>query len=84
MSKNQKALARLSAKPTPTDITWQELKSVLVSLGYQEYSGSGSRRKFIHKARNLVINLHEPHPKPVLKKYSIDFVVEHLKANDLI
>ena len=84
MSNHIKALARLCAKPTPTDITWKELKSVLVSFGYTEFVGNGSRRKFINKNKNLVISLHEPHPNPEIKKCYIEYVVEHLKSNHFL
>ncbi|WP_442945978.1 type II toxin-antitoxin system HicA family toxin [Ohtaekwangia sp.] len=40
---------------------------MLEHLGYSEITGSGSRRKFIHKNNKHIIHFHEPHPKPILK-----------------
>lgn len=76
MSKKEKALARLLTRPT--DFTWEELKTVLAHFGYEEATNSGSRRKFVNEHKDLII-LHKPHPKNVLKRYAIDFVIEHLK-----
>jgi len=36
MSKHEKFLIRFCAKPTPSDITWSELKSYLSHLGFKE------------------------------------------------
>jgi hypothetical protein len=82
MSKLDKLLARLAAMPK--DFTWDELKTILDSLGYTMKKGNGSRRKFIHNETLDIINLHEPHPQKVLKPYALKQVVEKLKANDLM
>ncbi|HRW98946.1 MAG TPA: type II toxin-antitoxin system HicA family toxin [Cyclobacteriaceae bacterium] len=82
MSKFDKALARLKAKPK--DFTWKELQSILSKLGYKELKGGGSRRKFINDSTKSIIILHEPHPKPILKLYAIELVIEHLKERKLI
>jgi predicted RNA binding protein YcfA (HicA-like mRNA interferase family) len=52
-----------------------------MGFGYVEYSGSGSRRKFIKKGDggDVVISLHEPHPGNILKSYLIRQVIEHLR-----
>jgi predicted RNA binding protein YcfA (HicA-like mRNA interferase family) len=84
MSKQQKALERLLSQPTPADITWEELKRVLQGLGYEEKRNTGSRRKFSHKKRQLVIILHEPHPENTINRRYIEQVVDHLKSNGLI
>lgn len=49
------------------------------NFGYEEVKGSGSRRTFVHRQRQLVVSLHEPHPKPVVKRYAIDIVLVHLR-----
>lgn len=76
MSRFEKALERLKTKPN--DYTWKELQTVLKRLGYKEIKGSGSRRKFIHVTSNDLIILHEPHPKPILKIYALEIVIDHL------
>jgi len=84
MSKHEKFLIRLCIKPTPCDISWSELKSYLTHLGYKEKTGGGSRRKFIHAERKLVISLHEPHPASVIKAYAVVEVITHLKQAGFI
>lgn len=84
MSKHEKFLNRLRASPTPRDILWSELKSYLTHLGYKEKRGDGSRRKFIHADRKLVISLHEPHPESVIKSYAVNQVIDHLRQAGFI
>ncbi|KIE06031.1 Uncharacterized protein NF27_CD00070 [Candidatus Jidaibacter acanthamoeba] len=54
---------------------------MLYGLGFEELSigkTGGSRRKFYHKENNRIINLHKPHPQPILKKYALEQVIEIL------
>lgn len=84
MSKHEKLLAKLKVKPTPSDIKWTALKSLLENLGYEQLptgKTGGSRRKFFHKGKDALISLHCPHPSPDVDKGCIDDVVEHLTAN---
>ncbi|MCE2732374.1 MAG: type II toxin-antitoxin system HicA family toxin [Cyclobacteriaceae bacterium] len=82
MSKFKKALDRLESRPK--DFTWSELQTIMKQFGYVQKKGGGSRRKFIHPVTNAVLSLHEPHPKPQLKSYVIDIIIEHLKEEGLI
>ena len=84
MSKHQKALARLSRTPPPSDLRWAELKAVLEHLGYTMLKNSGSRRKFFHRGRQALIICHEPHPRPIVDQACIVDVVRHLKAYGLL
>jgi predicted RNA binding protein YcfA (HicA-like mRNA interferase family) len=82
MSKADKAIQRLLSKPK--DFTWNELKTVLSHFGYVEKRGKGSRRKFVQSNNQHTISLHEPHPKPILKMYMINEVIDTLKKQNLI
>ena len=84
MSKHQKAIERLRAKPPPADIKWSELKALLEHLKYEMLKNSGSRRKFVHKETKALIICHEPHPSPDVDKGCIAAIVAHLEANGLI
>jgi len=84
MTKQKKALAKLTATPTPANVKWDELKSALEHLGYTMLTGSGSRRKFFHSEKNDLIICHAPHPLPDVDKGCIADVVEHLKSNGFI
>lgn len=84
MSKQAKALERLCQEPTPSNFKWDDLKSLLISLGYKEINGSGSRKKFFHAEKNALINCHKPHPNPDVDKGCISDIVNHLRDNQFI
>ena len=78
MSKIEKLIERMMS--VPSDFTWDELIKVLTHFGYAELKKGktgGSRRKFVDEKGNM-INLHEPHPRKIMKKYAIEQVLEHL------
>lgn len=78
--------AKLKAKLLNLDhsFTWNELASLLRSLGYQQRQGSGSRVKFDNGDPTLLISLHRPHPGNQLKRYARLQVIEKLKEGDLL
>jgi hypothetical protein len=82
MSRFQKALERLKSKPK--DFTWNELQTIMHHYGYKEIKGGGSRRKFINPKTGAVMSLHEPHPQPVIKRYALEIIIEHLKDYGLL
>lgn len=84
MSKHKKALDRLCAKPPPADLKWQEFKTALGHLGFEMLAGSGSRRKFFHRSKDVLIICHEPHPSPNVDKGCIADVVVTLKLHGFI
>ncbi len=86
MTQSKKALERIKALPTPSDVRWEELVSVLGSLGYDLLPAKkgGSYRKFHNKKTSHVIQLHEPHPANVVKRCYIKMVVDALKDQGLI
>jgi len=79
LSKVTKLILRFLNKPK--DLTWDELVIVLNYYGYYEIATGktgGSRRKFSN-ATKMIISLHKPHPKTIVKSYVIDQVINHLK-----
>lgn len=83
MSRSQKLLERF--KNVPADLTWEELVSLLRSLGYEKISPgktSGSRQKFINEKKEI-LSLHKPHPGNIVKKYVIEQILESLKERGL-
>ena len=84
MTKIEKLLNRFLSDPK--DFTWEELTKVLSGFGYVEHTGGksgGSRRKFIHETK-LVIIAHKPHPKNIVKTYLINQIIELLKQENLL
>ena len=81
MSKIDKLIIRFLKKPK--DFTWDELTLILEYYGFTEIAAGktgGSRRKFVD-ATQLIISLHKPHPKPIVKHYVLEQVMETLKDN---
>ena len=61
-------------KKEPKDFSWSELTQLLGKLNFEEINNGktgGSRRKFIHKKKRVMINLYKPHPSPYLKSYAL-------------
>ena len=79
---------RLMRKQTPKDIKWNDLRSLLLSLGFEEVQGSGSRVRFYKSGesggRGLMIRLHRPHPEKVCGPLMIRDVVQTLKTWGLL
>ena len=81
MSRHLKALEKLRVLPPPASFKWTELKGLLEHLGFKMLTNSGSRRKFHHVGKDVLIICHQPHPSPDVDKGCICDVVEILKAN---
>lgn len=84
MTRKEKLLKRLLNKPK--DFTWDELTSLLSSLGFDESKTGktgGSRRRFVN-LEGVVITLHKPHPRNVLKLYQIEQVINILSQEGLL
>jgi len=77
MGRKEKRIDRF--RSIPNDFRWDDLCSMLKGFGYEIVEGSGSRRKFYNRATGKIINLHEPHPKPVVQQYALRQVLAHLK-----
>jgi hypothetical protein len=80
MSKKDKLIARLLSHPK--DFTFDELKALLMSLGYSEIQGAGSRVCFSTEGHK--IKLHKPHPGNLVKSYMLDLVIGELVRRGLI
>jgi len=82
MSKQGKLLAKLLNKQST--FTWQELATLLKSLGYRQIEGQGSRVKFDNGDPKALIILHKPHPGNELRAYARRQIIENLKSGGLI
>jgi predicted RNA binding protein YcfA (HicA-like mRNA interferase family) len=84
MSRRDKLVARLQERPN--DSTWNELSTLLKSLGYRQAKPGrtgGSRRRFVHPTL-ATVTLHKPHPKNVLKMYVIEDILEFLEREGVL
>lgn len=82
MNKRQRrTLARIFERPTRSDVHWDELASLLRTLGAEEHEGAGSRVRFV--LGESILSLHRPHPKPELRKYAVEDVRDFLAVRGI-
>jgi predicted RNA binding protein YcfA (HicA-like mRNA interferase family) len=84
MAQADKIIEKIKAKPTPSNIKWDELVLALKHLGYKVITNSGSRRKFYNTDKDNMISLHRPHPGNEVKPCYIKDVRETLEEIGLI
>ena len=83
MTKKDKLLERFLSMPK--DFSYQELKTLLNSLGYEESNlgkTSGSRVLFFNVIKQSKIRIHKPHPGNILKKYQIVEVISKITSKE--
>lgn len=84
MTRKEKLIKRLLTRPK--DFTWDEMRKLLVVLGFEEVKTgktSGSRRRFVNSS-GVIISLHKPHPKKILKMYQIEQLIDILNQEGLL
>jgi hypothetical protein len=84
MTKKDKLLERFLSMPK--DFSYQELKTLLNSLGYEESNlgkTSGSRVLFYNEKTGHEFKIHKPHPGNIIKTYLMKYIYEHIKENIL-
>jgi hypothetical protein len=83
-TKREKRISKLLSNPK--DFTWDELTKVLSGLGYEQISivkTGGSRVRFIYSDYPPII-MHKPHPKPILKRYQLEAIVNLLQREKFL
>lgn len=86
MSKADKLLAKLRAKPAPRDFKWGDLVTLLARFGFAvDKSGGGSHFNFYAPANPaIVLGVSRSHPNDSLKGYQIKDVLNFLEEQGLI
>ena len=83
MGKKQKLIDRLKTKPK--DFTFEEMESLLLSLGFViHHKGKTSGSRVMFKLGDFSIDLHKPHPQKELPKYQISKILKALEEEGLI
>lgn len=80
MTKAEKLLQKLTRKPVPKDIKFEEVRICLERLGYEQHTKgktSGSRVIFIDSQKR-VIQLHKSHGSDPIKPKALNYVIESL------
>lgn len=86
VTKRQKLLLKLFKEPPPRDLTWEELESTLLVLGFEfvQNPGGSSHGKFKHKDNpSLRFSAARPHPKPTVGVKTIKSIVQWLREHKL-
>lgn len=81
MSKKEKLLQKLFARPAPTDFRWDELITVMRGAGFKERCRGGSHYMFEH-SNGTKARISKTHPSGLLKEYQIDAAIEALASVD--
>ena len=69
-SKRKKTLEAVFSHPTPKNIAWDDLVSLLRALGCDMVKDGGSH--FAFKRDNHKVDFHRPHPGKELKLYQVE------------
>lgn len=77
-AKHRRTLVRVYEKPTPADIRWEDMKSLLRACGVDVVERSGSRVGLSKGSERIVI--HRPHPKPVTGRATVRDIAAFLRA----
>lgn len=77
-AKHRKILKRVFARPTPTDIRWNDLEAMLRSSGVDVVMRSGSRVGLVKDGERMVV--HRPHPAPLVGRETIRDIAAFLTA----
>lgn len=77
MGRTERLLKIIQTKPR--NFKWNDVITLLSSLGYKQLKGGGSRRKFYHDKTENILILHEPHPEKEIKIYAVKLIVNSLK-----
>ena len=69
-SRHRRTLAAVFARPTSSNIAWDDVEALLIAAGCRKVEGSGSRVKFENKG--LIAAFHRPHLAKEAKKYQVE------------
>lgn len=59
----------MQARPTPPDIRWAEIESLLRAIDVDLYERAGSRVQLVKGSDSIVV--HRPHPQPEVSRDTI-------------
>ena len=83
MSKKDKLLGRLTARPAPKDVSWDDFVTLMTQCGFESRCGGGSHCTFEHTSE-FRFSASKTHPSGILKVYQVKAAVEALKKVGVI
>jgi hypothetical protein len=75
-TKQRRTLERIFAQPTPAEIGWDDIESLLRALDVEFRQAAGSKLRIELNGMHTV--LHVPHPRPVARRGRIEAVRDFL------
>lgn len=67
----------MQTTPTPTDIRWAEIESLMSALGVNLVERAGSRVQLVRGTESIVV--HRPHPRPVARRGTVRDIVRFIE-----
>ena len=75
--RHRRTLERMQATPTPADIRWEEIESLLGALGVSLVERAGSRVQLVKGSESIVV--HRPHPRPETSRDTVRDMVKFIE-----
>ena len=66
---HQKTMEALCKRPTPRNLEWRRIESLLKTVGAKMIEGAGSRVRF--ELNGVIATFHRPHPRKEAKPYQV-------------
>jgi hypothetical protein len=76
--RHRRTLDRIFAEPTPADLRWSEIETLLRAVGAEISEGAGSRVRIALGGVRAVF--HRPHPSPETRRGLVRAVQDFLAA----
>ena len=77
-SKQKRTLRAIFQKPTPSNIEWTQIESLLIALGAEVSEGEGSRVRI--KLNGVRAVFHRPHPEKETDKGAVNSMKRFLQT----
>ena len=75
--RHRRTLERMRSVPTPADIRWAEIESLLLALDAELEERAGSRVAISIGDETVV--MHKPHPRPVMQRPAVRRLVRFIE-----
>ncbi len=76
-TRHRRTLERMRSAPTPANIRWAEIESLLTALGVGLIERAGSRVQLVKGMDSIVV--HRPHPRPEARRDTIRDIVAFIE-----
>ena len=76
--KHRRTLERVFTGPTPSDIRWADIESMLEAIGVEVSERAGSRQLLKKGAERIIV--HRPHPSPQTGRATVRSIAMFLRT----